>query len=140
MNKFSYVYSVKLLFWAKHYWEGNYLQAPCLIKVIQIKRIERTLLDLNLCLTLTSKYFTQRFALTLIHVETWFKVTVYPLATGSLMEKCAQDWVKWRDSLELDFEEIWFDLSPTNLVQGQSKYLIHKHYVKYEPNRINGKE
>lgn len=141
MNKFSYVYSVKLLFWAKHYWEGNYLQAPCLIKVIQIKRIERTLLDLNLCLTLTSKYFTQRFALTLIHVETWFKVTVHPLATGSLMKKCAQDWVKWREvSLELDFEEIWYDLSPTNLVQGQSRYLIHKLYVKYEPNRINGKE
>lgn len=66
---------------------------------------------------------------------------MHPLATGSLMKKCAQDWAKWREvSLELDFEEIWFDLSPTNLVQGQSRYLIHKLYVKYEPNRINGKE
>lgn len=56
---------------------------------------------------------------------------MHPLTTGSLMKKYAQDWVKWREvSLELDFEEIWFELSP----------LIHKHYVKYEPNRINGKE
>lgn len=66
---------------------------------------------------------------------------MHPLTTGSLMKKYAQDWVKWREvSLDLDFEEIWFELSPTNLVQGQSRYLIHKHYVKYEPNRINGKE